>query len=52
MWRVGFFGKKLVHNSNKWGAERGKKSKKSINMKGGKKSKSISESPRLINRWE
>jgi hypothetical protein len=32
---VGFFGKKLVNNSNKRGVEGGKKSKKSINVEGG-----------------
>ena len=47
---VGINVKKLVHNCNKRGLEGGKKSKKSINVEGGFFSKSISVTPRLLER--
>jgi len=46
----GIFWKKLVHSCNKRVVEGGEKSKKSINVEGGKKSKLISESSRLLER--
>jgi hypothetical protein len=56
-WRVGFFGKKLVHNCNKRGVEGGRKFKKSINVEGGNVhggwiffSKSVSMTSRLLER--